>query len=384
MQHREQPRRLDPLIWPPASPGPARPSVRRAFLTGFAFLGAAVGLIGALSVGYIAAATHEVSDEVSPARLTATVRRLATALPTLEGLEVDYYEGSGGCRGLSYRHGEYNNVPESFCAGMLTDSVPFDATAAQDLGQIDAAIAATGVDVYRVLGSSSARFYQFDTAAAGWCLSCPDLDFYFAPQSGPPVTSPAMPEDDPGDHYIAINADWYVAVQLHQGFLGSRFGPVAGAARSAESRSDAPDTTTIRSSVLWGIRSPDSGRSGAPDRRDITTNRETTRTRLGQVRFSGCSARQSAAQESSWYSAVLKAWHRPPSGRRSRRTGPEPTARFRARLRRRQAGRGSGPLRPRRGGRRSGSRRSARANRAPGARRSPRVHRAGRHPAALG
>ena len=158
-----------------------------------AYLAAAIGLVGLVSGGYIAASAHEVTDEVSPARLTATVHRLATALPALERLEVAYYEGGSGCRGLSYRGGKYNNSPESFCAEMMTDSLPFDATAIQDLGQVDAAIAATGVDVYRILGSSSARWYEFDSFSAGWCLSCPDLNFFYAPQSGPPANSAETP-----------------------------------------------------------------------------------------------------------------------------------------------------------------------------------------------
>jgi hypothetical protein len=64
---------------------------------------------------------------------------------------------------------------------MMSDSIPFDPTATRDLGQIDAAMAATGVDAYRVLGSTSHASFEFDTSSAGWCLSCPGLNFFFGP-----------------------------------------------------------------------------------------------------------------------------------------------------------------------------------------------------------
>ncbi|HLY12835.1 MAG TPA: hypothetical protein VKR24_00675, partial [Candidatus Limnocylindrales bacterium] len=130
-----------------------------------------------------------------------------------ERLEVTDYDSEPGCRSFSYRRGEFTDSPDFVCtAGRL--GIQFDSGASLDLAQFQVALAATGLDVKVVSNSEPARGFPFGTSASGfefdtspprWCLLCPSVNFFNAPSASRPV-------DDLIDHYVVVNADWYVNI----------------------------------------------------------------------------------------------------------------------------------------------------------------------------
>jgi hypothetical protein len=187
-----------------SSPAPSGPAHRRGILTFLACLAAALALFAVLGGGYMLARVHEIDEELAPARWSAQAELLAAVLPTLQHLEVTYYERDQTCRAFSYRRGTFIDPHDNYCGEIETD-MPFDDAATLDVGQLEAALTAAGIDPYRVIGSPSKDEFEFDTHAPSWCVLCPNVKYIHASSTG-------LPTYDLLDHYVAVDADWYVDI----------------------------------------------------------------------------------------------------------------------------------------------------------------------------
>jgi hypothetical protein len=161
-------------------------------------------VFGLLGGAYLLLRGQVISDELAPARLTAQVQQLAAVLPTLKRLEVTYYQRDDSCRAFSYRRGDFIGDHSYDCDDMSAD-LSFDDAANQDAGQLEAVLAAAGLNANEVIGSPSTGAFEFDTDAPSWCLFCPNVRYFHA-------SSTKLPADDDWDHYLAIDSDWYVDI----------------------------------------------------------------------------------------------------------------------------------------------------------------------------
>ena len=140
---------------------------------------------------------------ISPARLTAAVEKLTTALrtPAPKGRLLRGWSRLSSTLVPSRRFQPFRREPSAHGA-MLPSGTPFDPRRRTILPRSTL----PGLDsggYLEVFGSTPTYGYQFDAFSARWCLSCADLNFFYAPNTGAPA-------DDPDDRYIAVNADWYV------------------------------------------------------------------------------------------------------------------------------------------------------------------------------